>query len=255
MKKPITKSRFFRELTDYETSGRPELFNRDSAEEVALRKQLPHWERIDRKYKEMDSLNHIDFESSEIEDPEITYTKGDTEFFTTSVRRDLPDFFIDHRIRCAKAPPYGNGCFALEDIPANTLIESAPVILCHQDLLKELTAVHGHTILNDYPFGWGIDGLMAFGMGYSGIYNHKPYPNVTWRPNYELPSLEYRTCNDIKKGEQLFIRYLPLYKMDQLWFSDPESDEVADKWQNGKEVAGTMSTWKAFKPGSGPDGR
>ena len=255
MKKPVTKSRFFREKEEYDTNGHPELFNKDSAEEKALAKSLPHWERIDRLYKDMEGVNHIDFETAEMEEPEITYTKGTSEFFTTEVRSAMPDFFIDHRVRCAPAPPYGNGCFALEDIPANTLIESAPVILCHQDLLQELTAIHGHTILNDYPFGWGRDGLMAIGLGYAGIYNHKAYPNVTWRPNYEIKYLQYRTCRDIEKGEQLFIRYLPLYKMHALWFQDDESETVADKYVQGKEVPGTMSTWTSFKPGSGPDGR
>ncbi len=255
MKKPPTKSRFFREVEDYQTEGRPECYE-ESAEDRAIAKKLPHWERIDRIYKDMDWVNHIMLElEEEPEQADVTYKKGETKFFTSETRSSMPDYFIDHRVRCAPAPPYGNGCFALQDIPANTLIESAPVILCHQDLLKELTAIHGHTILNDYPFGWGRDGLMAIGMGYAGIYNHKAYPNVTWRPNYDVVSLEYRTNRDIEKDEQLFIRYLPLYKMDMLWFQDDESEEVADKWAQGKEDIGTMSSWKSFKPGNGKTGR
>jgi hypothetical protein len=249
------KSKFFQEQSEYLTGGSNEAHFKVSSEEAAIRRDTKNREAADRVRRRNEGIPHIIFDETLDSESLITYTKGDSKFFENNVRSALPDFFIDHRVSCEKAPPYGNGCFALEDIPANILIESAPVILMHQDLLTEVTAVHGHTVLNDYPFGWGVDGLMAIGMGYSGIYNHKAYPNVTWRPNYDLISLEYRTVKDIKKGEQLFIRYLPLYKLESLWFIDEESLEVSEAYEQGPEDMGTMSTWKEFKPGNSKAGR
>ena len=250
-------SKFFKEEKEY---NKHKYYNHpaENAEQEALEQDQwkrkwvlgTNWEEVERWKREND-LAHIEQEADDI----VTYKKGDSEFFNSNHRSSLPNFFIDERVRCAPAGKMGNGCFALEDIPANTLIESAPVILVHQDILKEIVAIHGHTVLSDYPFGWGRDGLMAISMGYGGIYNHKAYPNLTWRPNYEVTSLEYRTTRDIEKGEQLFVRYLPLYKMHALWFEDEESENVAERYYVGKEDPGTMSSWKAFKPGFGKTGR
>lgn len=126
----------------------------------------------------------------------------------------------------------GKGCFATARIEKNTLIESAPVILVHNDTFKNLNEYNGGTHkLSEYPFSWGRDGMCALALGYGGIYNHKPEPNVVWRPSYEHESIQYTTCRDIEEGEEIFIRYLPLNRLDSLWFEDSASIEAANVWR------------------------
>ena len=255
------KSKFFKEIHEVDPIA-------DSAKLVRERQNLGtnfvgpagkdigefNWHRIEKsntKHSSEDMYNYI-FREPEMDDEDnvtYTYTKGSSEYFSEP-RSSFPTFFIDNRVECRMTETMGRGCFAKEDIPVNTLIESAPCILMHQSLLKEITAIHGKTTLCEYPFGWGKDGLMAIAMGYGGIYNHKAYPNVRWRPNYEIDSIEYMTVKDIKKGEQLYVRYLPLYDLDKLWFDDEESDNIVDRWQDGEEDPGTMQSWKMFRPGS-----
>jgi len=179
------------------------------------------------------------------------YKKGETQLFT-HVRGDLPQFFVDPRVQVRMTPSMGKGCFALEDIPKNTLIESAPVLLVHKDTFSNLNSFNGGTHkFSEYPFGWGRDGLCAFSLGYGGIYNHRVNCNLSWRPNYDFESLQYTTTRDIVAGEELFIRYVPLYKLGDLWFEDEESERYAKAYEKAnKEDPGTLKSWKMFQPGS-----
>ena len=179
------------------------------------------------------------------DDQNITFVKKEgTNLFTVS-RDRMPRWFIDRRVEVRMTPKMGKGCFALERIEKNTLIESAPVILVHRDTFKNLNDYNGGTHkLSEYPFTWGTDGLCAISLGYGGIYNHAVNNNLTWRPNHEYESLQYTATRDIEAGEELFVRYLPPNRMDMLWFDDPESEAEAQKWKREKRVdIGNIRTW------------
>lgn len=183
----------------------------------------------------------------DFDDSELTYKKSDINSVSFSAPRDsLPQFFIDSRVQVRMTETMGMGCFANDDIPVNTIIESCPVILVHKDTFSDLNVFHGSVHkLSEYPFNWGRDGLCAFALGYGGIYNHKPFPNVAWRPNHEIQSIQYVTKLDVKKGSELFIRYLPLSSLENLWFYDEESEDfVKKRGETPKENMGIISTWK-----------
>lgn len=159
-------------------------------------------------------------------------------------RDALPQYFIDDRVELKMTDTMGRGCFAKDFIPKNTLIESAPVILVHRDTFAELNGYNGGTHkLSEYPFTWGRNGLCAIALGWGGVYNHQPFPNTVWRPSYEFESIQYTTCRDIEAGEEIFIRYVPLEKLDGLWFSCEESEKVAKKLRGKREDLANMSSW------------
>ena len=174
----------------------------------------------------------VGMEISDEPDENVSFTyckKGESVIFENAyTRNSLPQYFVDQRVQVRVTPNMGKGCFALEKIVKNTLIESAPVILMHKDTFANLNNITGiaHK-LSDYPFSWGRDGLSVLALGYGGIYNHKVLPNLAWRPNYSLESMQYTTVRDIEAGEELFIRYVPLYNLGNLWFQDEESEEYA----------------------------
>lgn len=234
----MAKSRFFREQKD-ETSE-------ERIDDPTIRRYVGPYSRNAHKLATV-------MESDQIppDDPDVKlhfYRKEGSLF--TATRTDLPSFFVDPRVQVRMTPTMGKGCFALEDIKKNTLIESSPVILVHKDTFSNLNMMNGgvHKI-SEYPFGWGRDGLCALAMGYGGIYNHRVEMNVAWRPNYDLESIQYTTCRDIEAGEELFIRYLPLSKLGNLWFEDPESEKIAEQHDRARidESPENMQSWKIFQ--------
>ena len=192
-----------------------------------------------------------DLEEGLDENAVVTYKRGENKYFTAS-RKDLPQFFIDARVQVRMTSTMGKGCFALEKIEKNTVVESAPVIFLHKDTFSNLNAYNGGTHkLSEYPFSWGREGLVAFSLGYGGIYNHRVHPNLSWRPNYQTDSLQYTAVRDIEAGEELFVRYVPLSRLGDLWFSDEESERYSAEhdFRHHKEDLGTMKSWKMFMPG------
>ena len=182
----------------------------------------------------IEKLNPTFIELSEYDDSELTYkNSSESSVMFSSSRLDQAQFFIDHRVQVRMTPTMGLGCFAVEKIPEKVLIESSPVILVHRDTFMNLNLFNGgmHK-LSEYPFSWGVDGMCAVSMGYGSLYNHKPFPNVAWRPNREMQSMQYVTRRDIEAGEELFIRYLPLDRMDSLWFHDEESERYVNDNRN-----------------------
>lgn len=190
--------------------------------------------------------------SEDGDDSNITFVKREGSKLFSVARESMPRWFIDRRVEVRMTQRMGKGCFALENIEKNTLIESAPVILMHRDTFRNLSDYNGGTHkLNEYPFSWGIDGLCAISLGYGGIYNHNVNNNLVWRPNHVYESLQYTTTRDIEAGEELFVRYLPPERMDLLWFDDPESEEMARLWKKEKRVnMGDVRTWDVHKKNS-----
>lgn len=139
-------------------------------------------------------------------------------------RNSLPKVFIDKRIEVKESPVHGWGCFAKEDIEPHVLIESAPVILCHQDIMEHLFEMHNtRHIMQDYPFAWK-DGMLAYAMGWAAVYNHKKENNCVWKPNFDYKTIEFTTKKKILAGEEIFVRYVPISKSGLLWFDDEDDD-------------------------------
>jgi hypothetical protein len=175
----------------------------------------------------------LEAEGEECDESDIEYTRREGGQLFRIDRSALPRWFVDPRVQVRSSPGMGKGCFATSRIEKNTLIESAPVILVHGDTFQNLNEYNGGTHkLSEYPFSWGRDGMCAIALGYGGIYNHSPDPNTVWRPSYEHESIQYTTSREIEEGEEIFIRYLPLNRLDSLWFEDEASIEAANVWRD-----------------------
>ena len=172
-------------------------------------------------------------------------------------RSSLPKWFLDPKVEIKESSIHGLGCFAKEDIEANTLIESCPVIVFHRDTLDALSDDEegDRHILMEYPFQWSEAGHCAMVLGYGGIYNHSTMnPNVTWRPNTDLPSMEYWTRGSVAEGEELFVRYYPFSKSGLIWFPDEDADRIdghitpVDPWENRRSLAEQLGPYgKEYK--------
>lgn len=140
-------------------------------------------------------------------------------------------YFIDPRVYASDSSVEGagTGCFTKEDIPARTIVEVCPVILCHPDTYEYLNRLYEmRHILADYPFVWP-NGMSAFALGWGGVYNHSFEPNLHWRFRTKekdgYDALVFRTLRDIHSGEELFIKYVG--DPDKLWFVDDSVDPLA----------------------------
>lgn len=237
------KSRFFREKSEVASGNDVE---EDFIAGKSLYKRPFSKKSITEPGMDFSPEEYSDFDP----DVTVTYKRDDKKLFTCS-RNNLPQFFIDARVQVRMTDKMGKGCFALEKIEKNTVVESAPVIFLHRDTFVNLNEYNGGTHkLSEYPFSWGRDGLVVIALGYGGIYNHKVEPNLSWRPNYQTDSIQYTAVRDIEAGEELFIRYVPRHKLGDLWFSDEESEHCAKVYENaGREDPGTIKSWNMFKPG------
>ena len=235
-------SKFFREMDVYMGSSRDVDFEDDF--KIALLEERIRNETKALNSKEQSHQSYVLEEDQE----QIEYVrKLETDPLFRESRDSLPQYFIDRRVELKMTVTMGRGCFARDFIPKNTLIESAPVILVHRDTFKELNIYNGDTHkLSEYPFSWGRDGLCALALGWGGLYNHQPFPNAVWRPNYDIESMQYTTCKDIEAGEEIFIRYLPLNRLDNLWFPCSASEEAAKTYRAKSEDPINPMTWAAF---------
>lgn len=110
----------------------------------------------------------------------------------------------------------GRGVFTAADIPVDTTIEIAPVLVLSAQERLEVEK----TILYDYIFEWGPDGSLAvIALGYASIYNHAIDNNCTYEMDYDALTISIKTIRNIPKGEELFINYNPLgQEQTPVWF-------------------------------------
>jgi SET domain-containing protein len=110
----------------------------------------------------------------------------------------------------------GRGVFTAAEIPANTTIEIAPVLVLSAQERLEVEK----TILYDYIFEWG-DGekQAAVALGYVSIYNHAIDYNCTYEMDYDALTISIKTVRAIRSGEELFINYNPVgEEQSPVWF-------------------------------------
>jgi uncharacterized protein len=98
----------------------------------------------------------------------------------------------------------GRGVFTRERIPANTVVELAPVIVMENKDREHLDK----TLLHDYIFEWGKQkDKCAMALGLIPIYNHSYKSNCEYFMDFEDDSILVKTVRVIENGEELTINY------------------------------------------------
>ena len=98
----------------------------------------------------------------------------------------------------------GRGVFTRERIPANTVVELAPVIVMEKKDREHLDK----TLLHDYIFEWGKEkDKCAMALGLIPIYNHSYKSNCEYFMDFEDNSIMVKTVRVIENGEELTINY------------------------------------------------
>lgn len=98
----------------------------------------------------------------------------------------------------------GRGVFTRERIPANTVVELAPVIVMEGKDREHLDK----TLLHDYIFEWGKEKeKCAMALGLIPIYNHSYKSNCEYFMDFEDDSIMVKTVRVIENGEELTINY------------------------------------------------
>lgn len=111
----------------------------------------------------------------------------------------------------ANSTQKGRGVFTRERIPAQTIIEIAPVIVMEKADREHLDK----TKLHDYIFEWGKKKGQPEGqteqccmaLGLIPIYNHSYQSNCEYFMDYEEASISVKTVRVIENGEELTINY------------------------------------------------
>ena len=111
----------------------------------------------------------------------------------------------------------GRGIFTYDAIPADTVVELAPVLVMSDEDRKILD----QTLLHDYIFEWQPEGqkLCIMALGWIPLYNHSYQSNCEYFMNYEEQSMYIQTVRDIEPGEELTINYNgDLNESAKVWF-------------------------------------
>lgn len=98
----------------------------------------------------------------------------------------------------------GRGVFSSERIPANTVIEIAPVIVME---IKDREYLD-KTLLHDYIFEWGKNkDHCCMALGLVPMYNHDYKSNCEYFMDFEDRTIMVKTVRAIESGEELTINY------------------------------------------------
>lgn len=109
-----------------------------------------------------------------------------------------PYLFVDN------ADGKGRAVFTHERIPANTVIEIAPVISMPKADREHLDK----TLLHDYIFEWGKESEQCcMALGLIPIYNHSYKSNCEYFMDFEDDTIMVKTVRAIENGEELTINY------------------------------------------------
>lgn len=98
----------------------------------------------------------------------------------------------------------GRGVFTAEDLPAETTIEIAPVLV----MSREERRLLDQTMLHDYIFEWGVNkNQCGMALGYVPMYNHSYKSNCEYEMDFDESVISVKTVRFIEAGEELFINY------------------------------------------------
>ena len=124
------------------------------------------------------------------------------------------------------SPEKGRGVFTDEIIPAETIIETAPVIVMPKSDRQHLDK----TLLHDYIFEWGANKEQCcMALGLVPIYNHSYESNCEYFMDYPAETIMLKTVRKIEAGEEITINYNGDWNdTAKVWFnvSDGESSTI-----------------------------
>lgn len=120
-------------------------------------------------------------------------------------------------LHIAPTATMGKGVFTDEAIPADTIIEAAPVIVMSAADREHLDK----TKLHDYIFEWGVDSHQCcMALGLVPMYNHSYKSNCEYIMDFETDLMYIQTVRPIEAGEELTINYNGDWNDEKpLWFN------------------------------------
>lgn len=108
------------------------------------------------------------------------------------------------RLEVRETVSKGRGVFALEPIPAGTLIETSDIVLVPEPDMETLE----DSILGNYFFRWGTDDKQgALALGHGSLYNHSYRPNARYVKHFESLTIDFIALRDIAAGEEIKTNY------------------------------------------------
>lgn len=111
---------------------------------------------------------------------------------------------IKNYLYIKKIASKGRGVFTWEAIPAQTIVEEAPVIVMSAEDRVNLDK----TLLHDYIFAWGEQkDKCCMALGLVPLYNHSYTSNCEYFMDFEAETIEIKTVRKINAGEELTINY------------------------------------------------
>jgi SET domain-containing protein len=126
------------------------------------------------------------------------------------------------RVYVNQSCKHGVGVFASSDLPENTTVHIAPVLLLKNNDLDSFN----ETDAAGYVFTWD-ENRLAFAMGVGSLFNHSSEKNCLYEmwsigdvdevSNFSYPfnALKFITVRDVACGEELTISY-----GDDVWFEE-----------------------------------
>lgn len=110
----------------------------------------------------------------------------------------------------------GRGVFTNKKIPANTVIEIAPVIVMEQKDREHLDK----TLLHDYIFEWGPNSdKCCMALGWIPMYNHCYQSNCEYFMDFDAATIFIKTVGIIKATQELTINYNGDWNNEEkVWF-------------------------------------
>ena len=114
----------------------------------------------------------------------------------------------------------GKGVFTLKRIPANTVVEIAPVIVMENKDREFLDK----TLLHDYIFEWGPKSdKCCMALGWIPMYNHRYQSNCEYFMHFDAATMFIKTVVAIKPEEELTINYNGDWNdAEKVWFDVSE---------------------------------
>lgn len=120
--------------------------------------------------------------------------------------------FLDSRLFMKWTKEFGHGVFTRENIPNNTFVEIAPVVVFDP---KEV--IDGSEVMN-YVVSWETN--LAIPLGWTMVYNHSDESNCVFSMNSCEKLMAIVTIKEIKANEQLTVNYGPD------WFSSRGMEKI-----------------------------
>lgn len=101
-------------------------------------------------------------------------------------------------IEVRKIAGKGRGVVARCDIPEETVIERAPVLVMPEEDVEDAK-------IADYVYAWGR-GTVALALGYGSLYNHSYRPNARY-DDIGVQTKVFTTIKPVRAGEEITINY------------------------------------------------